>query len=253
VNQGPIGIFDSGVGGVAFLKKLTEALPNESFVYVADTAYFPYGLLSPDMIQRRVFSILDFFQKEKAKAVLFACFTASSSAYDVLQEWSSIPLFEVIEVSTKAALKKSVNRKIGVIATERSVQSGVFLEKMSQGTCVQVASARLVSLIEDRIFEGPLVEKAIENALEPIRKAHCDTLLLGCTHFSWVTPLFREILKGEMEIIDPVYDVTKKMCRTFPRTYRKNGGQRLCFVTGDPGCFDKEQSYFSHPPIKLSL
>jgi len=189
----PIGIFDSGIGGLTVAKALNDSLPNESLIYFGDTAHLPYGDKSPDLLKKYVLNIVNFLLNCKVKAMVIACNTASAVAYEYLKGlFPNLLLFEVIQPAVLEAIANTKNQRIGVIGTRTTILSHVYLKKildqLPTAFVIEKATPLLVPMIEEGWIEDKLSKEIIEAYLSDTGFNHIDTLILGCTHY----PLIRK-------------------------------------------------------------
>lgn len=202
-----IGIFDSGIGGLTVVRALKRARPDLSFVYLGDTARAPYGTKSPETIRRYAEGCVDFLISKGAKAIIIACNTASSLAYEHLrQRHPGFPIFEVVGPAVRSALEISKNRRVGLIATRATVASGVY-ERMlkSADPSIEVVARHaqlLISLVEEGWTDETETSSIIAKYLEPIRAASVDSLILGCTHFPILKSRIQAAMGEEVNLID---------------------------------------------------
>lgn len=192
MNNLPIGIFDSGIGGLTVAKAVHDLLPNESLIYFGDTAHLPYGDKSPELIKKYVLEIVDFLLQRQVKAVVIACNTASAVVYDYLrQTYPDVLFFEVIQPAVQQAIQYTKNQRIGVIGTKTTILSHVYLKKildsLPSAFVVEKATPLLVPMIEEGWIHDKLSKEIIEAYLSDTGFTHIDTLILGCTHY----PLIR--------------------------------------------------------------
>jgi glutamate racemase len=190
--SGPIGVFDSGIGGLTVVKALRETLPNEKIIYLGDTARIPYGSRSPSTVVRYSLEMAEMLVADDAKIIVVACNTASSVALEKLQRSFSVPVIGVIRPGAEAAIKATRNRHIGVIGTRATIKSAAY-EKVLRGIDAGVrvtsrACPLLVPLIEEGWLEDELTDRAIIRYIEPLVQAGIDTLVLGCTHYPLLAP-----------------------------------------------------------------
>lgn len=182
-----IGLFDSGVGGLTVLKSLKAALPNEHFVYLGDTARNPYGPKSQGTILAYSKECLGFLEKQDVKLIVVACNSASSAALPALEDQCSVPIIGVIDPLVKQAVEITKLNSIGVIGTQATISSRSYLNAIHalRPNCQVVSKAcpLFVPLVEEGIFEGPIVDLTIERYLSSLRQSGIDTLILGCTHY----------------------------------------------------------------------
>jgi glutamate racemase len=205
-DERPIGVFDSGIGGLTVVKALRDLLPNENISYLGDTARVPYGPKSPETVQRYAIELAEMLTKEKAKALVVACNTVSSVALPALTQKFPVPVIGVIEPGARAALAASRNRRIGVIGTRATIRSGAY-EKALQAEdpnvhVVSRACPLLVPLIEEGLLRDDVTEQIILRYLEPLLDDEIDTLVLGCTHYPLLTGAIARVLKRQIMIVD---------------------------------------------------
>jgi glutamate racemase len=202
----PIGVFDSGIGGLTVVKALRDLLPNENISYLGDTARVPYGPKSPETVQRYATELAGMLMKQDAKALVVACNTVSSVALPTLTKNFPVPVVGVIEPGARAALSVSRNRHIGVIGTRATIRSGAYEKALHAGDPnVQVSSQAcplLVPLIEEGLLYDPVTEQMILRYLEPLLAKEIDTLVLGCTHYPLLTGAIGRVLKRQIMIVD---------------------------------------------------
>jgi glutamate racemase len=202
----PIGVFDSGIGGLTVLRALRERLPQENFIYLGDTARLPYGTKSPETIIRYARQASSLLVERGIKLLVVACNTASAHAIPVLQS-GNMPVLGVIEPGAAAALAATRNRRIAVLATESTVAVGAYakaIHALDNTVAVeQCACSLLVALAEEGWTDGIEAESIIRRYLTPLLKSHQpDTLVLGCTHFPLLIPALRKVAGEEVAIVD---------------------------------------------------
>jgi glutamate racemase len=206
MNPAPIGIFDSGIGGLTVVRAVYERLPEESTVYFGDTARVPYGPKSPETVRRYSLEILDWLVRQGVKAVVVACNTSTAHALETLQAHSPVPVIGVIEPGACAAAAASLAGAIGVIGTAGTIASNAYARAIQQarsGARVeQKACPLFVPLVEEGWFEHPAAELIAREYLEPLRQAQVDTLVLGCTHYPLLKPLLQRVIGPEVRLID---------------------------------------------------
>ncbi len=206
MNRAPIGIFDSGLGGLTVTAALFERLPEESTVYFGDTARVPYGPKSPATVRRYCAGILEWLLEQQVKAIVVACNTSSAHALDELRADSPVPVLGVIEPGAKAAAAATRNGRIGVIGTSGTVASGAYakaLQLLDPGLeVVQQACPLFVPFVEEGWFAHPATELVAREYLGPLISRRIDTLVLGCTHYPLLRPLLGEILGPDVTLID---------------------------------------------------
>jgi glutamate racemase len=192
VASGPIGVFDSGIGGLTVAKALRDLLPNERIAYLGDTARVPYGGKSPSTVQRYSLEIAEMLVGEDAKIIVVACNTASSVALENLQQSFSVPVIGVIWPGAEAAINATRNGHIGVIGTRATIKSGAYEKALHHlNPNVHVTSRAcplLVPLIEEGWLQDELTDRAISRYIAPLVQGGIDTLVLGCTHYPLLAP-----------------------------------------------------------------
>lgn len=205
----PIGVFDSGVGGLTVLRALKEQLPNEDFLYLGDTARLPYGTKSAQSVSRYSLQAADLLVRQGIKHLVVACNTASSVALDALRDrFSPIPVMGVIEPGADAACAATRSGEIAVIATEGTIRGGAYQRAIAHrapsATVVGQPCSLFVALAEEGWTSGPIVEAVAKRYLNTIFEQHpnVDTLLLGCTHFPVLADALRAVLSEHVHLVD---------------------------------------------------
>jgi glutamate racemase len=207
----PVGVFDSGVGGLTVLRALTAALPHEDFLYLGDTARLPYGTKSPESIRRYALQAAALLRDRGVKCLVVACNTASAVALDDLAaEFEPVPVLGVVEPGAAAACAATRSGRIAVVATESTVRGGAYqaaIQRCRPGATVAARACPLfVALAEEGWTDGPVVEAVIHRYLDDLFAdpvaPHPDTLVLGCTHFPVLAPTIRRVLGGGVSIVD---------------------------------------------------
>lgn len=255
----PIGVFDSGLGGLTAVRELAELLPGEDILYFGDTGRVPYGTRGPEVIRRYARQDAAFLLDQGVKALVCACGTVSSVAGEELSRFVDCPFIEVVRPAADAAHLLSKNRRVGVIATAATVQSGKFpavLHTLDPDLSVRVRACPLfVPLVEGgHIGQGdPIAAPAVEYYLGEFREWGADTLVLGCTHYPLLTPLIRECLGGEVTLISSGREAAKAARERLERlgllSPKKTGGQCRYFVTDAAGSFSAVAEVFLGAPV----
>ena len=204
--RSPIGVFDSGIGGLTVARELMRQLPNESIIYFGDTARVPYGPKSPDTVLRYSREITSYLRSRGVKAVVVACNTATAHALPTLQAEQPIPVIGVVEPGARAAVGASSHGNIGVIGTVGTIQSGAYeraIRSLSPGAHISALACPLfVPLVEEGWLEHDATRLIAREYLEPLAGDHIDTLVLGCTHYPLLKPLISEVLGPDVSLID---------------------------------------------------
>src|SRR5881628_3588856 len=209
----PIGVFDSGIGGLTVVKALRDLLPNENICYLGDTARVPYGPKSPETVQRYAAELAEMLMRKNAKALVVACNTVSSVALALLKTKFPVPVVGVIEPGARAALQATRNRHIGVIGTRATIRSGAY-EKALRATDnnVRVSSRAcplLVPLIEEGLLDDEVTDRVIARYLGPLVADGVDTLVLGCTHYPLLTRAIARTLGDKIQIVDSAMNCSR--------------------------------------------
>lgn len=205
-NNAPVGVFDSGVGGLSVLREIHQRLPQESLLYLADSAHVPYGEKSADYIRQRCQRITEFLLKQGAKALVVACNTATAAAVnDLRAHYPQLPVVGM-EPALKPAVAHTQTGVVGVLATTGTLNSARFaalLERYSGSTRILTQPCPgLVELIEEGQLDGPKTRQLLERLTAPLLAIGCDTLILGCTHYPFIKPLLQQILPPSVSLID---------------------------------------------------
>jgi glutamate racemase len=210
----PIGVFDSGIGGLTVVKAMRDLLPNENISYLGDAARVPYGPKSPETVQRYAIELAEMLMKQNAKALVVACNTVSSVALPALTKKFPVPVIGVIEPGARAALESTRNRKIGVIGTRATIRSGAYEKALRAAGDANVhvtsqACPLLVPLIEEGLLNDEITDRMILRYLDPLLKDEIDTLVLGCTHYPLLTNAIARVLKRQIMIVDSAHNCAR--------------------------------------------
>jgi glutamate racemase len=206
VNNAPIGIFDSGIGGLTVARAVYERLPHESTIYFGDTARVPYGPKSPETVRRYSLEILRWLLDQGVKAVVVACNTSTAHALRALQEATEVPVIGVIKPGARAAIAAGSGGPIGVIGTAGTITSNAYaraIEALAPGLkVVQKACPLLVPLVEEGWFDHRATELVAAEYLAPLRDEGVHAVVLGCTHYPLLRPLLQRIMGPDVALID---------------------------------------------------
>jgi len=210
----PIGVFDSGVGGLSILRALRSQMPNEHFIYIADQAHVPYGSRPLEEVRGFAEGITRYLVSEGAKAIVIACNTASAAALHYLrQTFPEIP-FVGMEPAVKPAAEQTRTGVVGVLATPATFQGELYasvVERFARGTrLLENTCDGLVQCIENGNLDGKEPRRILENALKPMLDKGMDTVVLGCTHYPFVIPLIQEIAGQDVRVIDPAPAIARR-------------------------------------------
>lgn len=241
----PIGVFDSGIGGLTVVSALRRALPGEAIYYLGDTARVPYGGKSASTVERYSLEIAAALLEEQAKTIVVACNTASALALPVLQEQLPVTVTGVIQPGAAAAVSATRNGHIGVIGTRATIHSGAY-ERALLGIdpavrISAVACPLLVPLIEQGWLEDPLTDQVIMRYLAPLLAAAIDTLVLGCTHYPLLRPAFARLLGDSVTLVDSAENcaaaVKTLLDQNGIRSAARNAGALQVALTDPPDAF----------------
>lgn len=212
----PIGVFDSGVGGLTVLREIRSALPGEQLLYVADSQHAPYGEKSRAFIEARSIAICEFLLQQQAKAIVVACNTATAAAITTLRERFAVPIV-AIEPAVKPAAQQTKSKVVGVLATSGTLASDNFMKLLVRfGTDVNILvqpCPGLVEQVEAGDLNGSTTQALLESYLQPLLAQGADTLVLGCTHYPFLTPLIKKIAGTKVTIIDPSSAIASELRR----------------------------------------
>ncbi len=209
-NTLPIGVFDSGIGGLTVARELMRQLPDENIIYFGDTARLPYGSKSRDNIIRFSRQIIRFLVSKQAKAIVIACNTASALALDVVKQEFDVPIVGVIVPGARAAVRESVNHRIGVVGTESTIRSQAYTKAIrsmeSDAVVIGKACPLFVPLVEEGFAKHNVTGEIIDYYLRDFVESQIDTMILGCTHYPLLRSRIREYLGDRVQIVNPAYE-----------------------------------------------
>ena len=252
--EAPIGVFDSGVGGLTILSALRQELPHENYIYLGDTAHCPYGLRSEaDIIELSV-QISRFLIAQGVKLIVVACNTASQAALAALRAaFPSIPFVGVVP-AVKPAARATKKGRIGIAATNQAAKA-IYLRQLIDEfaggiQAFAIGCPELVTLVEEGQFDGPQVEEAVRQGLEPLLQEDIDVIVLGCTHFPALRPVIERIATPQVQVIDSGSAIARRTHyvldtegMTHPNTEdAATGGDLQAWCSGDPETFNKVAS-----------
>ncbi|MCH5257431.1 MAG: glutamate racemase [Lachnospiraceae bacterium] len=211
----PIGVFDSGVGGLTVAREIMRQLPNERIVYFGDTARVPYGSKSRDTITRFSRQIVRFLQMQEVKAIVVACNTASAYALDELEHEVDIPIIGVVKPGAKTAIEATNNGKIGVIATEATIGSGIYKRYIEENdtsvSVIEKACPLFVPLVEEGLWEDPVTDEIARRYLTELIDIDIDTLILGCTHYPLIRSTVGKVMGDKVTLVNPAYETAREL------------------------------------------
>lgn len=215
LNTSPIGVFDSGVGGLTVAKEIIKRMPNESIVYFGDTARVPYGGKSKVTITKYARQIVHFLMTKQVKAVVVACNTASALALDALQAEFEIPIIGVVKAGAKTAVDASRSGKIAVMGTRATIASGIYpkyIQSLKENVkVIQKACPLLVPLVEEGFVEDAVTEEIIRRYLSEVQESDIDTLVLGCTHYPLLFGAISHVMGDGVRLVNPAVETSKEL------------------------------------------
>ncbi|MDE3190721.1 MAG: glutamate racemase [Acidobacteriota bacterium] len=252
-----MGVFDSGVGGLTVLHECLVTLPHEDFVYLGDHARLPYGPRPLEEVRGFAREIGSFLEEQDVKLIVVACNTATSAAMPQLQSELTVPVIGVIAPEARAAVQATRNRRVGLLATQGTVDGGRYRELVHAHDAgvelVSVACPRLVPLIEsDDPYTGE-TEEAVREYAAPLRDAGVDTVILGCTHYPLIRPVFQRVFGRDVTLVFSAEETAREVSDTLARKRVENDTSRTgayrFLTTGDPDAFREMGRRFLQLPI----
>lgn len=231
----PIGVFDSGVGGLTVVREIMRQIPDERIVYFGDTARVPYGNKSKETVITYARQIVKFLQTKNVKAVVIACNTASAFALETIKREIDIPIIGVVKPGAKIAARTTKNGKIGIIGTEGTIHSGIYNEFLSKtNPNVKVygkACPLFVPLVEEGLIEDPVTFEMARRYLSELLQYDIDTLVLGCTHYPLIRHTIQKVVGDRITLVNPAYETAlclKEVLMTNQlENYGTGGGHRF--------------------------
>ena len=206
----PIGVFDSGVGGLTVAREIMRQIPNELIVYFGDTARVPYGSKSKDNIIKFSRQIIRFLQTENVKAIVIACNTASALALDEMQQEFDLPILGVVKPGAKVAVETTANKRIGLIGTEANIRSGVYTRYIKslddEAKVFEKACPLFVPLVEEGWLHDDITLQVASRYLEELKEKDIDTLIMGCTHYPLIRSTIRKVMGDKVNLVNPAYE-----------------------------------------------
>ncbi len=253
----PIGVFDSGMGGLTVLHECLVTLPHEDFVYLGDGARLPYGPRPLPELVRFSREIAAYLAEQDVKLIVAACNSATSAALPQLQEELEIPVVGVITPEAHAAVQATRNRRVGLLATEATVASGRYAElvhALDAGVrFFSIACPRLVPLIESDVPFGAATVDAVREYAAPLKEAGVDTVILGCTHYPLIRPIFQRVFGRDVTLVFSAEETAREVAQTLARKGFENEkgreGSYRFLTTGDPDVFRALGERFLQLPL----
>lgn len=215
LSNAPVGVFDSGVGGLTVAREIMRQIPNEKIVYFGDTARVPYGSKSKETVTKYSKQIVRFLQEQQVKAIVAACNTASAYALDEIEKELDIPIIGVVKPGAKVAVETTRNGRIGVIGTEGTIGSHIYstyINEMSRNTIVlEKACPLFVPLVEEGLWQDPVTDEIAKRYLSALIDSGIDTLILGCTHYPLIRSTVGKIVGEGVVLVNPAYETAREL------------------------------------------
>jgi glutamate racemase len=213
-NPAPVGVFDSGMGGLTVVREMISQLPNESIIYFGDTARVPYGPKSPDTVVRYSREIASYLKDEGVKALVVACNTATAHALPMLREEFDLPIVGVIEPGARAAVSATQTKRVGVIGTAGTIRSRAYEKEIKRllpdAEVTAQACALFVPLVEEGWIDTEATRAIARNYLAPLVSAEVDTLVLGCTHYPLMKTVIGNVVGRDVRLIDSAHETARE-------------------------------------------
>jgi glutamate racemase len=255
-----IGIFDSGIGGLTVMREIMAMLPHEQLIYLGDTGRYPYGSKSADTVRRYSIENAAFLADKGIKMLVVACNTSAAVALDVLSEQLAVPVIGVIEPGARAAVKRTRNRKVGVIGTEGTIASGAYTRALkrldAQLEIYTRACPLFVPLAEEGWVNNAVARSAAGLYLTSLKRSGIDTLVLGCTHYPLLAEVIAEFLGDKVRLVDSARTTAEAIRETLLRyglLQRSGAGSASFFVTDATDRFTKVGARFMGHPVESAV
>ena len=236
----PIGVFDSGVGGLTVAREIMRQIPNEKIVYFGDTARVPYGSKSKETVTRFSRQIVRFLESFQVKTIVVACNTASAYALDELERESDIPMIGVVKPGAKTAVQVTRNGKIGVIATEATIGSRIYskyIKELNENVTIYGKACPLfVPLVEEGLWQDPVTDEIAKRYLTELIDIDIDTLILGCTHYPLIRSTLGRIMGERVTLVNPAYETAREL--------RELLGEKGILNDEPPGLGDNQYQFY---------
>ncbi len=253
----PIGIFDSGVGGLTVFKEIRKLLPQENLIYFGDTARVPYGNKSPLVVQKYSLEIAKFLEMQNVKMIVIACNTASALALSSLKNEVRIPVIGVIEPGVRAAIKSAQNNSIAVIGTKATISSEAYQNRIkrlrSSINVIAIPCPLFVPIVEENLINTKIAKDAMEMYLSDLKKTNIKSVILACTHYPLLKEQISNFFDNKIELVDSAYETAKEVKETLEArrilTEQENNGKETFFVSDSPETFSNIAANFLNRPI----
>lgn len=257
MSDAPIGIFDSGVGGLTVARAILDQLPNESTLYIGDTARGPYGPRPLAEVRTFALESLDFLVEQGVKALVIACNTASAAMLRDARERYSVPVVEVIQPAVRRAVAATRSGRIGVIGTQATIESKAYLDAFAAAPQLKITSVAcplFVEFVERGETSGPEITEIAREYLAPVMAADVDTLVLGCTHYPLLTGVISYVMGNSVSLVSSAEETAKDLYRVLVensllRTAQDRPATHRFLATGDADAFEKLARRFLGPEV----
>ena len=256
VSNAPIGIFDSGVGGLTVARAILDQLPHEPTLYIGDTARGPYGPRPLAQVREFALETLDFLVDQGVKALVIACNTASAAMLRDARERYSLPVIEVIQPAVRRAVAATRSGKIGVIGTQATIESKAYLDAFAAAPHLEITSVAcplFVEYVERGETSGPEITEIAKNYLQPVIDADVDTLVLGCTHYPLLTGVISYVVGGKITLVSSAEETAKDLYRVLAENnlmrLDHSPAEHRFLATGDAAAFEKLARRFLGPEV----
>ena len=257
MSDAAIGIFDSGVGGLTVARAILDQLPNESTLYIGDTARGPYGPRPLSEVREFALETMDFLVEQGVKAIVIACNTASAAMLRDARERYSIPVIEVIQPAVRRAVSATRSGRIGVIGTQATIDSKAYLDAFAAAPQLHITSAAcplFVEFVERGETSGEAITKVAQKYLEPIMSSNVDTLVLGCTHYPLLTGVISYVMGESVTLVSSAEETAKDLYRTLVennalRPQSTSAPTHRFLATGDAKAFETLARRFLGPEV----
>lgn len=254
----PIGVIDSGVGGLTVAKEIMRQLPNEQIIYLGDTARCPYGPRSAEEVKAFTWQMTRFLLEKEIKMLVIACNTATAVVLDEIRQELSIPVLGVIHPGARAAIKVTRNHRIGIIGTVGTIKSAAYekaLKQINKRTKItSLACPKFVPLVESGEYGGPVAKKIVAETLHTLKNKGLDTLILGCTHYPLLEPVIQNVMGKSVKVISSGDETAREVSAILFHSGLLNIEEReidhIFYTTGSKRMFAKIASDWLHTPIK---
>ena len=226
----PIGVFDSGVGGLTVVREIMRQLPSENVIYFGDTARVPYGSKSKATVLKFSKQIVRFLMTKNVKAIVFACNTASALALEDMRDEITVPVVGVVRPGARMAVSMTDTKSVGIIGTDGTIKSGIYTEYIRQldknVTVVGKACPLFVPLVEEGLLEDRITDDMVERYLSELKQYNVDALVLGCTHYPLLVNPIKRFMGDGVTLVNPAYETAKELKNILAKNDLLNEGKK---------------------------